>query len=180
MSVGSPTGTWQKDPATFFREFYSRVHRFISVSTGAGPSDIEDLTQETLLQAWKDRKRFRGEASPLTWVLVIARNRTGDFGRRELRRRASDEVALALARMDAEDVPEELLENQELGARIRRALSEISQEHARLLLRRYVDGLAVRAIAEEKGESESAVESRLRRACEAFRRRLQKEGGENV
>jgi RNA polymerase sigma-70 factor (ECF subfamily) len=157
------------DPSAFFDEFYPKVFRFVATSTGASAADVEDLVQETLLHAWSDRARFRGEASPLTWILAIARNRVRlRFREQGIHERA----ARALAALETEALPPDLLQDEELRRRVRRALEEVGSAYEEVLVRRYFDGWSVRRIAEERGESEKAVESRLQRAREALRERL--------
>jgi RNA polymerase sigma-70 factor (ECF subfamily) len=171
--LGTLTLSFPADPATFFSEFYLPVYRFVSSASGAVAADVEDLVQETLLEAWRGRTRFRGESEALTWVLGIAKYRVllrrrslGTAGRHE---RGALEAARSVDRVL---VPEELLESEEMRGRVRRALEEIEEAHSRVLVLRYFEGLAVREIAHRLGESEKAVESRLHRAKEAFRDRL--------
>ncbi len=163
---------WIGDPSAFFREFYPRLFAAVSAWTAASREEVEDLVQDTLLQAWRDRERFRGTASPLTWILAIAKNRVRDSGRKSARRQELDRV---LDRIDTTDLPDDILASEEFGLRVRQALRELPLEIVGLLIGRYVDGRTVRDLAEESGESESAVESRLRRACESLRDRLKEE-----
>ena len=157
------------DAASFFDEMYPRVHRFISAATGAGRSDVEDLVQETLFEAWRARDRFRGDASPLTWVLAIAKNRV------RLRRRSrghegeAERALRAIASLAVEELPADLAQGEEMRRRVRQALEEVDEAYATVLVQRFYEGLSVRAISERLGESEKAVESRLHRAKEAFR-----------
>ncbi|MFB4296149.1 sigma-70 family RNA polymerase sigma factor [Actinomadura sp. NTSP31] len=48
--------------------------------------DSEDLVQETLLKAWRNREAFEGRSSPRTWLYTIATNACLDFLRRNERR----------------------------------------------------------------------------------------------
>lgn len=48
----------------------------------------EDLTQETFLRAYKSLPRYRGDASPRTWVFSIARRVCADHVQRVQRDRA--------------------------------------------------------------------------------------------
>lgn len=166
------------DPRAFFREFYPRVYRFVWSRTRLGPEDAEEISQEVLLHAWRDRERFRGDSDPVTWVLSIARHRILEHRRKEDRRGRADAVRRALLRIDAEPLPEEILRTGELRARVWRALALVGKEYADLLARRYLEDLSVREIARRAGESEKAVESRLHRAREAFKKALQS-GEEN-
>ncbi len=48
--------------------------------------DSEDLVQETLLKAWRNRAGFEGHSSLRAWLYKIATNTTLDFLRRHERR----------------------------------------------------------------------------------------------
>ncbi len=160
------------DPAGFFREFYEKVYRFVASGTGLPDQEIEDLVQETLLQAWRDREQFRTDSAALTWVLSIAKHRVFDYRRREQRVRQADAVLRALASLETEELPEHVLASEEAGRRVRRALEELEPDYAEVLLQRYRDGRSVQEIADAMGESRKAVESRLHRAREALRKAL--------
>jgi len=165
------------DPGSFFDEFHPRVFRFIAGATGAPAADVDDLVQETLLHAWKNRAQFRGDASPITWVLSIARNRI------RMRNRAlgkTSEVEAALRAVEREEIPPDVLRSAELAGAVRRALDGLDPVHAEALLLRYFDGRSVRQIAEARGEGEKAVESRLHRAREALRERLVQGGDDEL
>jgi RNA polymerase sigma factor (sigma-70 family) len=163
------------DPAAFFDEFHPRVFRFVASATGAPAADVDDLVQETLLHAWRNRAQHRGDASLLTWVLSIARNRVR-MRLRSLGRRAV--LDRAIAAIDREKIPQDVLRSEEAAGAVRRALDALDPAHADVLLRRYFDGRSVREIAAALGESEKAVESRLHRAREALREKLT-EGGDD-
>ena len=157
------------DPSAFFDEAYPQIFRFIASFTGAPAADVDDLVQESLLEAWRGKASFRGDAPLLTWILAIAR-------RRVLRRRRSTsrQAAVLRAFRDLDTVPmaPDLLRDEETLRRVRTALEEIGEGYAEVLTLHYVEGKPVRAIAASLGESEKAVESRLQRAREALRGRL--------
>ncbi|MBI2930098.1 MAG: sigma-70 family RNA polymerase sigma factor [Planctomycetes bacterium] len=168
------------DPAAFFREVYPALFRFVSSATGADDANVEDIVQETLLRAWRDRDEFRYEASPMTWILAIAKKRTLDFHRHLSRPEAAEVAGRVAARLDAELVPEDLLHEAEMKRRVRTALDELPAEYGDILVRRYYHGHRIRRIARELRETEAAVESRLRRARDAFRIRLQQGVGDHA
>lgn len=157
------------DAGAFFDEFHGQVYRFISAATGAPASELDDLVQETLIEAWRNRAQFRGEAALLTWVLSIAKNRAR-MRLRSLASRAALEAALKT--MDREEIPADVLRGEESARAVRSALDSLDAGHAEVLLKHYYEGLPVRRIAEELGESEKAVESRLHRARQALKERL--------
>jgi len=151
----------------FFREAYPSLLRFVFSRTEMPPQDVEDLVQETIAQAWQRRAEFLGQASLETWLFSIARHKIADYWR--ARKKVAVEVTEALARISEEPLPEELLGTVEMRTRVADALERIDPGYARVLTLRYLEDLPVRAVAERLGESESAVESRLTRAREAFR-----------
>lgn len=163
------------DPSAFFDEFHPRVFRFVAAATGAPAADVDDLVQETLLHAWRNRAQYRGDASLLTWVLSIAKNRIR-MHRRSTGARAAFERAVEA--IDREAIPPDVLRGEEAAGAVRRALDALDPAHADVLLRRYFDGLSVKEIAQALGEGEKAVESRLHRAKEALREKLT-EGGDD-
>jgi RNA polymerase sigma-70 factor (ECF subfamily) len=165
------------DPSAFFDEFHPRVFRFIAAATGAPAADVDDLVQETLLHAWRNRAQFRGDASLVTWVLSIARNRVR-MRNRALGKKA--EVEAAIRAMEREKIPDDVLRSAELAGAVRRALDALDPAHAEALLLRYFEGRSVRQIADALGESEKAVESRLHRAREALREKLIQGGDDEL
>ncbi len=52
-----------------------------------GPSEADDVTQDTFVRMWKALPAFRGESSGRTWLLSIARRACVDALRRSGRRR---------------------------------------------------------------------------------------------
>ena len=56
----------------FVTASYDRVWRFCAALAGASVAD--DLTQETYARCVPSLRRFRGDASALTWLLSIARH----------------------------------------------------------------------------------------------------------
>jgi RNA polymerase sigma-70 factor, ECF subfamily len=57
---------------SFVKASYGQVWRFCAAL--AGPSVADDLAQETYARCVPGLRRFRGDASALTWVLSIARH----------------------------------------------------------------------------------------------------------
>jgi RNA polymerase sigma-70 factor (ECF subfamily) len=153
---------------------YPVLFRYVSRTTGACQADVEDIVGETLLHAWRDRLDFRGDASSPTWVISIARNRVGEYRRREGLRRNSHLVMQAIERIEAEPAAEHLLQESEMKRKVRQALEDISAAYSQVLIQVYLEDRTVRDVAAMLGESEEATGSRLRRAREAFKDSLQR------
>src|ERR1700761_5483083 len=75
----------------FVRAVQRDVMRFLTPLTAA--SDVEDLTQETLLRALRSLPEFAGRSSARTWLFAIARRVAADHVRGAGRRRRGAAVA---------------------------------------------------------------------------------------
>ena len=154
-----------------FRAFYDRalprVYGYVYGRCG-DPAVAEELTQLAFTSAVHERARFDGRSDPITWLIGIARHKLADHYRRvdrDERRRlclivreiTSEADALAWQRLDEREA-------------ILRALHGLPALQRAVLVFHYADGLPVREIARRLGKSESATESLMTRAREAFRR----------
>lgn len=161
--------------------YENRVYTLALRSTGS-EFDAADITQEVFLRAWRNLDSFRGDSSLSTWLYRVTANLCVDFARK----RASEG---APASMDDEDSPasvlpdpvrmnrpEEAAENNELKQELQYALSQISEEHRRIVVLRDVAGLSYADIARTLGLEEGTVKSRLARARAALRKILLERG----
>lgn len=144
------------------------VYGFLFARVGGDRATAEDLLQETLLEAVRSAGGFRGESALSTWLCTIARRRLArhyeserrsEAARRGLRLVGEDEVAAGLEEADRRD-------------EVVRALGRLSPAHRQVLVLKYLDGLAVNAIAEEMGRSPVQVQSLLARARDSLRQEL--------
>lgn len=128
------------------------------------PTVAEDLTSETFLAA-ADAVQHRPPAElSVAWLIGIARHKLADHWRRKAReeRLLTAVDAEPDARDDDWDVALDALA-------ARRTLAALGSHHRGALTLRYVDGLAVRDVADCLGRTEKATEVLLVRARAAFR-----------
>lgn len=144
------------------------VHGFLYARVGGDAGVAEDLLQESLLEAVRSASGFRGDAAVSTWLCAIARRRLARHYEQE--RRA--EVGRARLRLVAEASVDESLEQAEQREEVARALGRLPVLHRQVLVLKYLDGLAVEAIAAEVGRSRVQVQSLLQRARDGLRREL--------
>lgn len=127
----------------------------------------EDITQETLLVAWRDLDELRETERLVGWLVGIARN----LARRTLRRRARCATALhalEVAGRTARTPHDETLDSEE-ETLIVRALREIPDALRRPLLLYYLEGRSIREVAWDLMLSETAVKQRLLRGRNELR-----------
>jgi RNA polymerase sigma-70 factor (ECF subfamily) len=154
-----------------FRAFYDdalpRVYGYFLNRCGGDRAVAEDLTQETFLAGVAELRHGAAVASPLPWILGIARHKLIDH----YRRREREDRRLTAIANDAGT--EGLLTWDDDVASRRRALDALaavagSQRSALVL--HYVDGFPVTEVARILGKSEHATESLLARGRQSFRR----------
>jgi RNA polymerase sigma-70 factor (ECF subfamily) len=153
---------------TFYERALPRIYGYLFDRCGGDPAVAEEVTQQAFVAAVRQRARFDGRADPMTWLTAIARHKLADHFRRldkdERRhiRLVGREVTVdpqsgALNRMDEREAV--------LGV-----LAGLPALQRAVLLLHYADGLSIRELAQQLGKSESAIESLMTRAREAFRR----------
>lgn len=158
------------------RPVIATIYRFL----GPGhQQEAEDLAQEVFLKVFRALGTFDpSRAKFTTWVYTFVRNHCYDaHKRRRLRTVPLDgdpDGAPVPAPTDRRELlPTQDLENRELGRRIGEALGELGEDQRMVFVLREYEGLDVPAIAAVTGVNEGTVKSRLFRAKEALRRKLE-------
>jgi RNA polymerase sigma factor (sigma-70 family) len=135
--------------------------------------EAEDLTQETLLQAYLGLDRLREPERFASWIYGIALN----LAKMRLRSRSNgtlpvlDPTRLA-ALVAADPSPAEIVETREVWSLVASAVSVLPAAQRRAVLLHYVDGLSCEEIAALLGEPAGTVRVRLHRARARLRDRL--------
>lgn len=150
---------------TWYDDALPRVYGYLLARCG-DRSLAEEATQEAFVEAFRARRRFEGRSDPVTWVCAIGRNRLADHVRRD-RRSADRQLRLIGAYSEPET---SAWRQNDVREGVERALTALTAEQRLSLALRYLDHLHVREIAALLHRSESATESLLGRAREAFRR----------
>ncbi len=150
--------------------------RILRLVRGMVPApDVEDVTQEAFLKAFRKLHLFDGRSSFYTWIYRLSANTAMDWRKKEARRRhaplPATEAGEDLVPGDGPG-PERRAVQIELGERIDRAVAELPDTYREIVLLREARGLSYEEIAAELGISKGTVESRLFRARERLRERL--------
>ena len=146
--------------------------------------DAEDLTVETFMNAFRAWGRFRGEARVSTWLHQIAVNNCKNRFKQRDRQREHEAASLDEAiETDSGDVgrevadwrqaPERVLLTKELSAQIQRAVEALPPEYRVVLVLCEMEDKSYEEIAHITGLTVPAVKTRLHRARNKLRQRLE-------
>ncbi len=136
------------------------------------PDLVEDLAQETFLEAYRALRSGTAPRHLASWLFGIAHNRCGKWLRR--RRPALFPATEPPADLAAPpgDAAEELEEQQRLLAAVREGLAGLPEDTRTLLELKHRHGKTCEEIARELGRPVGTVKSQLARTYQALRRRL--------
>lgn len=144
----------------------------------------EDVVQEAMLQALRQLPAYepdRCEHRLLPWLVGLARNEIRRVNRQQTQMvsvsqlgRHDEDACSALERLCAEvgeeSDPETRQTLEETIDDMQSALTHLPEHYQQILQAKYVNGLSMQAIAEQRQCTEKAVESLLTRARAALRK----------
>ena len=160
----------------FFDAFASRLAAFAARRCSLDAAALEDVVQVTMINAMRGLGSFRGGSTLFTWLCQICRNHLADVRRKadrqpkvqSLQQLEEKAPGTVVELTDFRDPLDEVAEDSTRSA-VRRAVNQLPATYARILELRFGDDLTVPEIAKILQLSESATESRLSRARQAFR-----------
>jgi len=159
-----------------FDEFYNghadMVFAFIYHLLNGNRTDAEEVCQDTFVTALRALPDFRGQSRLSSWLCGIARRKVADLYRRRggkagLVSSVPPEQLVEL--MDSGPLPDAVLQQGAVRARMVEALAGLPADYRDALLARYVEGQSVEEVARRLGRNYKATESLLSRARSALR-----------
>ena len=152
------------------------VSRYVS---DAG--EVEDVTQEAFIKAYRALEKFRGDSAFYTWLYRIAANAAKNHLVAKGRRPGAD-VTIEDAEgfeeggmLSESASPEALAMGSELAEVVESALNALPDELKAALMLREFDGLSYDDIADVLGCPVGTVRSRIFRAREAIDQRVKEQ-----
>lgn len=140
------------------------------------PAEVEDVTQEAFIKAYRALPSFRGESAFYTWLYRIAINTAKNYlvalGRRAPTTTGFDNEE-AEGFEDAEQLrdsntPESELEGKQIAAVVNRAMDTLPEDLRTAITLREIEGLSYDEIANVMNCPIGTVRSRIFRAREAI------------
>jgi RNA polymerase sigma-70 factor (ECF subfamily) len=157
------------------------AYRF-GVGVCGGPDDAEDVAQEALLKTYQHADRIREPGAFRSWLYRTVRNaclmhrRVHAGEPRHLLSLEGTGPAGSAPESDVTDPgkgPEDLAINSRLREHLRQAFAALPPSYREVVFLRDVKGLSTREAANSLGTSEDNVKTRLRRARQMLRERLE-------
>ena len=137
-------------------------------------AEVEDVTQEAFIKAYRALPNFRGDSAFYTWLYRIAANAAKNhlvaLGRRPTSDMSLDdsEVFDVPGRLKDHESPDEVIMGQQLEILISRTIEELPVELRAALTLREFEGLSYEEIADVLECPIGTVRSRIFRAREAI------------
>lgn len=150
----------------------------------------EDVWQETLLCAWRDRAQleWRGVRAFRRWLLSIARNQAVNLltsGATQKRGRGLGATSLSDSSIEAyagpvsTTTPSQVAQDREAADVYLRVLDSLPEDFGEVVRLRLFEDLSLEEVAERTGLGVSGVRHRLRRGLGLYRQRLNAVLGES-
>ena len=139
-------------------------------------ADIEDVTQEAFVKAYRALPSFRGDSAFYTWLYRIgintARNQLGEERHRPLLmtelETGDEENGRSVQERPDDDTPETELLSREIIEAVNRAMDALQDDLRQAIALRELEGLSYEEIARRMNCPIGTVRSRIFRAREAI------------
>jgi len=139
-------------------------------------AEVEDVTQEAFIKAYRALRGFRGESAFYTWLYRIAINTAKNYlvaqGRRPLIAEVEPEEAEAMASAHGNVTelltPERSMLTDEIARTVERAIEALPEDLRTAITLREIDGMSYDDIAVAMDCPIGTVRSRIFRAREAI------------
>lgn len=138
-------------------------------------SEAEDVLQDVYLTVWRKAASFdEARASPITWLVAIARNRAIDRRRSGAVARLSEPIEAADAVADSAPTPAETLEIAQENKRLKSCLDEIEERQSAAIRAAFMGGFTYEELAELTGVPLGTMKSWIRRGLAKLRECLER------
>jgi RNA polymerase sigma-70 factor (ECF subfamily) len=128
-----------------YRAWQARLFRYLLRMVGDSGA-AEELTNDTMIAAWKAAPTFKGQSKVSTWLFAIARNKALNSLRRRQPETVEVEAAMAVAASSGGQ--EQSVSRDRLHATMKAALQQLSPDHREVMELTFYQELSYQEIAE--------------------------------
>jgi RNA polymerase sigma factor (sigma-70 family) len=137
--------------------------------------EAEDVLQDVYLTIWRRAAMFEpSRASPITWMVAIARNRSIDRLRASATARRMKPIDDALEVSDGAPGALEQVETAEQSLRLMKCLNELEERHAVAIRAAFLDGATYEMLAERMDVPLGTMKTWIRRSLIKLRACLER------
>src|SRR5262245_41858385 len=156
-----------------YAAYQTRLFRYLLRMIG-DTGTAEELTNDTMVAAWKAAGSFKGQSKASTWLFAIARNKALNAMRGQHPVMVEVETAMAVAA--SSDSPEKSVSRGSLHAVMKQALQELSAEHREVIELTFYQELSYQEIAEIMQCPVNTVKTRMFYAKKKLQEALEQRG----
>ncbi|MCT1901180.1 RNA polymerase sigma factor [Oceanobacillus sojae] len=155
-----------KDLISDWFDYYADdVYRFLIYYLST--PDVEDLVQEVFMRAIDRYPSFKGESSPKTWLISIARNLAIDEARRQ--KRKDWRKLIKMDSLHTELSPEDQQITEERKIILHQAIEKLKDDYRSVVILRGIEELSVTETAQALKWTESKVRVTFHRALKVLK-----------
>ncbi len=170
--AASDESAWE----AFCRQYSGPLFSAVRLRFGCSEEQAEEIVHMAFIRCVKSIQTFDPSRGRLfDWLKAVARNEAYTLLRKTAPRGWVELDAQDhewLQRIDQEELPDERLSREEVKSFVLDTVMELSSNHRRVLVMKYLEGRRVADMAAILGQSEKAVESLLTRSRQAFKERF--------
>src|SRR5215510_1787392 len=156
-----------------YASYQSRLFRYLLRMIG-DTGTAEELTNDTMVAAWKAAGSFKGQSKPSTWLFAIARNKALNAMRGL--RPVMVEVETAIAVAAASESAEQTVSRGDLQTAMKQVLQQLSAEHREVIELTFYQELSYQEIAEIMQCPVNTVKTRMFYAKKKLQEALEQRG----
>src|SRR5215470_9425612 len=138
-------------------------------------SEAEDVLQDVYVTVWRKAGSFDpARASPITWLVAIARNRAIDRLRSSAKSRRSEPIESAEDVSDDAPAALDLVVAAEQQERLKTCLGELEERHSTVIRSAFLDGVTYEQLAQRMDVPLGTMKSWIRRGLMKLRTCLER------
>ena len=160
-----------------YQLYYDKIYALIMM-TVKNSADTEDILQLTFIKAWQNIAKLNDPKAFNTWLQRIALNESKSMLRKKRPELSVDDEGENGEALQFESdmlLPQEYAERDDLSARLRRIIEELSVVQRDTILLYYYNDMSVEEIAQIMECSEGTVKSRLHLARKAIKTEIEEQ-----
>ncbi len=135
-------------------------------------TDVDDVLQNTLVKAFRNIDRFRGDSKLTTWLYRIATNEALSWLRSNKRRNSRVAVADLAELGEHQPVADPYFDGNAAQLELRKAIADLPDKQKAVFIFRYYDDLPYQEISEITGTSKGALKASYHLAVKKIEQKL--------